>query len=168
MRTRFPILMALIAVLVASAAPASAATTSIDPNDAAGPLDLHVLRVDQSSNGILHVRISLYHGWNKTIVSKGGPDRWFVYFDIDSSPGWEYRGRISYSNGDLALSIKGNNSNFEPLPVKKPTAKALQFTVPGGAQMTPDGVGIATRTIYVAEDNTYFDRAPDTGFIADD
>jgi hypothetical protein len=168
MRSRLVAMLLTAGLVVALALPAEAVQTATDPNDTAGPLDVHTLTVNQESNGILHVRIALYNGWNKTIVSQGGPDRWFAYFNTDSDAGWEYRGRIYFANGDLAIAIKGQDgSQYEPLPVHKPTAKALRFTVPGGAPMAPQGVGIATRTIYVAEDNSYFDRAPDQGSVSD-
>ena len=165
MRARGVVSAALCILLIALALPAGAVQT-MDPDDSPGPLDLRVLRMVQEPSGVLHVRIGTYDAWSKTILTKDGPERWFVFFETKKGGGPEYRGRIYEAGDKLFIQIKGQGSSFDPLPVEKLSSTALRFTVPGSTPMTPLGVALATRTLYVEQSATYLDRAPDIGYLS--
>lgn len=162
------VLVPLLALLLL--APGAGAATVTDPDDVAGKLDLATVTATKSeASAPLKIRITTYENWAARLLRESGPNRVIVLFNVDTDPDPEYRGRILYAGGDLFMTISGEGSSFEPLPVRHPNGHTLRTVVPGSSPPNPDGqVRIAVRSrLYDDADcaDGCFDRAPNGGWV---
>jgi hypothetical protein len=166
--------LALLAVPLVFAVPlALATTTATDPNDVSGKLDFKKA-VAVRDGKLLHFTITTYDSWASKVLQASGPgtshpspgtNRLTVLYDRNGDGRADFTGVIVYWQKHLSLWISGKSSNFEPLPVKRPTAKSASFTHPVDVFFkTPKG----TKTLGIAVTSRYEgvkDRIPNHGWM---
>jgi len=158
-----PLALAVVMVI----AQAAVAAEIHDPHDVGGKLDIET--VDANRNGgALEVAITMYGTWPSSLLAHSGGNRIKVLFDTDNDGVSEYIGTIVSLQGNLEMIIKGQGSEFEPLPVTRPDDNTALVKVPGGSPPNPaHKYQVATKAIFKpASGPTKVDRAPDHGWIA--
>jgi hypothetical protein len=173
-------LVVLAAILGLVTVPLALATsTATDPNDVKGKLDLKKL-VAARDRQLMRVTITTYDRWAARILrGPGGPrqgrNRLTVLYDIGVNDRVaDYRGRVVYSGGRLRLWISGNGSNYEPLPVTRPSRLSVTWTQPidiffHGPPAGPRRVYLAVKSLYRRKGTACAkgcrDRIPNKGWI---
>jgi hypothetical protein len=120
--------IALVAVLLAAGT-----TIATDGNDVAGKLDLKAMTAARDGT-LIRVTVSTWDRWPAKLLAGNGPQqgakRLTVLYDVTGDGKPDYRGRIVYNGGRLALWISGRGSHFEPVRVTRPTRSSVAFTHP--------------------------------------
>jgi hypothetical protein len=167
--------LALLAVPLVFAVPlALATTTATDPNDVSGKLDFKKA-VAVRDGKVLRFTLTTYDAWASKILQgrfgasrpAAGPNAMTVLYDVNRDGRADYTGRIVYFQKYLGLWISGVHrmSNFEPLPVKRPTAKSASFIHPVDIFWSPS---TGTKTLGIAVTSRYGgarDRIPNHGWM---
>jgi hypothetical protein len=139
-----------VAVLLALLPTAAGATQVTDPNDVPGPLDLELVRAVRSASGQpITFTIRAQAPFRKTVL--GPAANWVkVFLNVDVDASVDYVGTITLTGTRLSVFFSGQGNNFEPLPVQRPSVRAMRFTVPGGAPLAPNGpVSMIVQSHYV-------------------
>ena len=156
-------IIALIAVLLTVGT-----TIATDRNDVAGKLDLKSMTAVRDGT-VIRLTIGTWDRWSPKLLAGNGPSqgskRLTVLYDVDGDGKADYRGRIVYNGGRLALWLSGRGSNFEPVRVTRPTRSSVAFTHPTDVMLTSK-----TQTILLAFTSKgcargCTDRMPNRGWI---
>jgi hypothetical protein len=156
--------LALTVVLLT--AQVAAAAQIHDPMDTGGKLDIET--VDATRTGqALQVAVTTYGTWPSSLLAHSGGNRIKVLFDTDNDGAAEYVGTIVALHGQLNMIVRGQGSEFEPLPVTRPDDNTALVKVPGGAPFNPGHkYRVAAKSRFVpASGPTKVDRAPDHGWL---
>lgn len=139
-----------------------ATTTASDPRDTGGKLDFKSAKAVRDRE-LLRFSVTTYEGWASKILQSSrigssgpvpGPNRLTVLYDSNGDGRADYTGRIVYWQKHLSMWITGRRSAFEPVPVKRPSAKSASFVHPVDVFFrTPKG----TKTLRLAVTSRYVD-----------
>jgi hypothetical protein len=158
---------------VEAVAPTVATTTAApagnDPDDVDGQLDIRNLNATRTDD-LLAVSLTTYEPWSSNVLvgpalGEQGPNRITIFYDVDLDGRADYRGRIIWGDGELALRLSGSGSEFEPIPIERPNNLTAQFVHPVDVFFVPSGgssevdIQIRAKSLY----NGREDRAPDAG-----
>jgi hypothetical protein len=141
-----------------------------DPDDVDGQLDIRDLNATRTGQ-LLAVSLQTYEPWSSNVLvgtpQKAGPNQLTIFYDVDLDGKADYQARVVFAGGALSAFISGSGSEFEPIPVERPTDKTAQFVHPvdvffvsSGASSETD-IQIRAKSLY----NGRVDRAPDTGWL---
>jgi hypothetical protein len=144
-------------------------TAPTDPDDVEGQLDIRDLNATRTGD-LLAVSLTTYEPWNSSVlagpaVGEQGANRITILYDVDLDGQADYRGRMIWGDGALALRLSGSGSEFEPIPVERPDNVTVQFVHPVDFFFVPTGgssdvdLQIRLRTLYSGQE----DEAPDAG-----
>jgi hypothetical protein len=153
-----------VVLLVAQAA---LAVQIHDPKDTGGKLDLETVNATRQGHA-LSVAVTTYGTWPSSLLAHSGGNRIKVLFDTDNDGTAEYIGSIVDLQGNLNMIIRGQGSEFEPIPVTRPDDNTALVKVPGDFAANPvHAYQLAVKSVFVpASGPTKVDRAPNTGWIA--
>jgi hypothetical protein len=158
---------------VEAVAPTVATTTTApagnDPDDVDGQLDIRNLNATRTDD-LLAVSLTTYEPWSSNVLvgpalGEQGPNRITIFYDVDLDGRADYRGRIIWGDGELALRLSGSGSEFEPIPIERPNNVTAQFVHPVDVFFVPSGgssevdIQIRAKSLY----NGREDRVPDAG-----
>jgi hypothetical protein len=158
---------------VEAVAPTVATTTTApagnDPDDVDGQLDIRNLNATRTGD-LLAVSLTTYEPWSSNVLvgpalGEQGPNRITIFYDIDLDGRADYRGRMIWGDGELALRLSGSGSEFEPIPIERPDNVTAQFVHPVDVFFVPSGgssevdIQIRAKSLY----NGREDRVPDAG-----
>ncbi|HXL43406.1 MAG TPA: hypothetical protein VN960_05040 [Gaiellaceae bacterium] len=158
---------------VEAAAPTVATTTAApagnDPDDVDGQLDIRNLNATRTGD-LLAVSLATYEPWSSNVLvgpalGEQGPNRITIFYDVDLDGQADYRGRMIWGDGELALRLSGSGSEFEPIPIERPDNVTAQFVHPVDVFFVPSGgssevdIQIRAKSLY----NGREDRVPDAG-----
>jgi hypothetical protein len=158
---------------VEAAAPTVATTTTApagnDPDDVDGQLDIRNLNATRTGD-LLAVSLTTYEPWSSNVLvgpalGEQGPNRITIFYDVDLDGQADYRGRMIWGDGELALRLSGSGSEFEPIPIERPNNLTAQFVHPVDVFFVPSGgssevdIQIRAKSLY----NGREDRVPDAG-----
>ncbi|SRR6266545_2203658 len=109
-------------------------TVAKDPNDVRGKLDLRKVTAAREEP-LLRMNIITYGVWRSRLLRgaggpHAGPNKLTVLYDVNGDKRADYTGRIIYEGTRLALWITGKKSQFEPVPVRRPTRRSVTFRHP--------------------------------------
>jgi hypothetical protein len=157
--------LAVAAVMVT--AQVAAAAEIHDPKDTGGKLDIETVDANRNGSGALEVAVTTYGTWPSSLLAHSGGNRIRVLFDTDSDGVAEFIGSIVDVHGTLEMIIRGQGSEFEPLPVTRPDDNTALVKVPSGSPPNPaHKYQVAARATFVpASGPKKVDRAPDHGWI---
>jgi hypothetical protein len=147
---RHSALVAALLVLLPTAARAGSVVQVTDPNDVAGKLDLELVKGVRSASGQpITFTISVQAPFAKTVL--GPAANWVkVFLNVDADPNVDYVGTIKKTGTTLSVFFRGQGDAFEALPVHRPNLRTMQFTVPGGPPLAPNGpVAMIVQSHYV-------------------
>lgn len=169
---RLLILAAVLAIVVAPAASAAPSIRVLDPDDAAGRLDLYrVEGVRNASGAKVVVTISTHPTLINATLRSGSGNFLKVFLNTDGDASTDYVGTIYQSGTKLTVWFRGSGQSFENLPVSRPNPHTLRFTIPAASPLTPNGP-LGMRAYSAFTNGTpcrlgCLDEAPNTGaFIA--
>jgi hypothetical protein len=158
---------------VEAVAPTVATTTTApagnDPDDVDGQLDIRNLNATRTDD-LLAVSLTTYEPWSSNVLvgpalGEQGPNRITIFYDVDLDGRADYRGRMIWGDGELALRLSGSGSEFEPIPIERPDNVTAQFVHPVDVFFVPSGgsseVDIQIRAKSLC--NGQEDKAPDAG-----
>jgi hypothetical protein len=158
---------------VEAVAPTVATTTAApagnDPDDVDGQLDIRNLNATRTGD-LLAVSLTTYEPWSSNVLvgpalGEQGPNRITIFYDVDLDGQADYRGRMIWGNGELALRLSGSGSEFEPIPIERPNNVTAQFVHPVDVFFVPSGgssevdIQIRAKSLYNGQE----DKAPDAG-----
>jgi hypothetical protein len=158
---------------VEAVAPTVATTTAApagnDPDDVDGQLDIRNLNATRTGD-LLAVSLTTYEPWSSNVLvgpalGEQGPNRITIFYDVDLDGQADYRGRMIWGNGELALRLSGSGSEFEPIPIERPNNLTAQFVHPVDVFFVPSGgssevdIQIRAKSLYNGQE----DKAPDAG-----
>jgi hypothetical protein len=158
---------------VEAVAPTVATTTTApagsDPDDVDGQLDIRNLNATRTDD-LLAVSLTTYEPWSSNVLvgpalGEQGPNRITIFYDVDLDGRADYRGRMIWGDGELALRLSGSGSEFEPIPIERPNNVTAQFVHPVDVFFVPSGgssevdIQIRAKSLY----NGREDRVPDAG-----
>jgi hypothetical protein len=158
---------------VEAVAPTVATTTTApagnDPDDVDGQLDIRNLNATRTGD-LLAVSLTTYEPWSSNVLvgpalGEQGPNRITIFYDVDLDGQADYRGRMIWGDGELALRLSGSGSEFEPIPIERPNNLTAQFVHPVDVFFVPSGgssevdIQIRAKSLYNAQE----DKAPDAG-----
>jgi hypothetical protein len=158
---------------VEAVAPTVATTTTApagnDPDDVDGQLDIRNLNATRTGD-LLAVSLTTYEPWSSNVLvgpalGEQGPNRITIFYDVDLDGRADYRGRMIWGDGELALRLSGSGSEFEPIPIERPDNVTAQFVHPVDVFFVPSGgssevdIQIRAKSLY----NGREDRVPDAG-----
>jgi hypothetical protein len=158
---------------VEAVAPTVATTTAApagnDPDDVDGQLDIRNLNATRTGD-LLAVSLTTYEPWSSNVLvgpalGEQGPNRITIFYDVDLDGQADYRGRMIWGNGELALRLSGSGSEFEPIPIERPDNVTAQFVHPVDVFFVPSGgssevdIQIRAKSLYNGQE----DKAPDAG-----
>jgi hypothetical protein len=158
---------------VEAAAPTVATTTTApagnDPDDVDGQLDIRNLNATRTGD-LLAVSLTTYEPWSSNVLvgpalGEQGPNRITIFYDVDLDGRADYRGRMIWGDGELALRLSGSGSEFEPIPIERPDNVTAQFVHPVDVFFVPSGgssevdIQIRAKSLYNGQE----DKAPDAG-----
>jgi hypothetical protein len=158
---------------VEAVAPTVATTTAApagnDPDDVDGQLDIRNLNATRTDD-LLAVSLTTYEPWSSNVLvgpalGEQGPNRITIFYDVDLDGRADYRGRMIWGDGELALRLSGSGSEFEPIPIERPNNVTAQFVHPVDVFFVPSGgssevdIQIRAKSLY----NGREDRVPDAG-----
>jgi hypothetical protein len=158
---------------VEAAAPTVATTTAApagnDPDDVDGQLDIRNLNATRTGD-LLAVSLTTYEPWSSNVLvgpalGEQGPNRITIFYDVDLDGQADYRGRMIWGDGELALRLSGSGSEFEPIPIERPDNVTAQFVHPVDVFFVPSGgssevdIQIRAKSLYNGQE----DKAPDAG-----
>jgi len=162
---------------VEAAAPTVATTTTTtapepagnDPDDVEGQLDIRNLNATRKGD-LLAVSLTTYEPWSSNVLvgpafGEQGANRITIFYDVDLDGRADYRGRMIWGDGELALRLSGSGSEFEPIPVERPNNVTAQFVHPVDVFFVPLGgssevdIQIRAKSLYNGQE----DKAPDAG-----
>jgi hypothetical protein len=151
---------------VALIAQAATAAQIHDPHDTGGKLDIESVDATRSGHE-LEVAVTTYDTWPSSLLAHSGGNRIKVLFDTDNDGTAEYTGSIVDVQGNLEMFIRGQGSQFEPLPVTRPDDNTALVHVPGDSPPNPlHKYQVAVKSTFVpASGPTKVDRAPNSGWI---
>ena len=159
-------IMGAVSLVVMLAAQAAMAAEIHDPRDTGGRLDIE--SVDANREGqALQVAVTTYGTWPSSLLAKSGGNRIKVLFDTDNDGVREYVGTIVDLNGSLEMLIRGQGSQFEPIPVTRPDDNTALVSVPGDSPPNPvHKFQVAVKSVFQpASGPKKVDRAPNSGWI---
>jgi hypothetical protein len=158
---------------VEAVAPTVATTTTApagnDPDDVDGQLDIRNLNATRTGD-LLAVSLTTYEPWSSNVLvgpalGEQGPNRITIFYDVDLDGQADYRGRMIWGDGELALRLSGSGSEFEPIPIERPNNLTAQFVHPVDVLFVPSGgssevdIQIRVKSLYNGQE----DKAPDAG-----
>jgi hypothetical protein len=158
---------------VEAVAPTVATTTTApagnDPDDVDGQLDIRNLNATRTDD-LLAVSLTTYEPWSSNVLvgpalGEQGPNRITIFYDVDLDGRADYRGRMIWGDGELALRLSGSGSEFEPIPIERPDNVTAQFVHPVDVFFVPSGgssevdIQIRAKSLYNGQE----DKAPDAG-----
>jgi hypothetical protein len=158
---------------VEAVAPTVATTTTApagnDPDDVDGQLDIRNLNATRTDD-LLAVSLTTYEPWSSNVLvgpalGEQGPNRITIFYDVDLDGRADYRGRMIWGDGELALRLSGSGSEFEPIPIERPNNVTAQFVHPVDVFFVPSGgssevdIQIRAKSLYNGQE----DKAPDAG-----
>jgi hypothetical protein len=158
---------------VEAVAPTVATTTAApagnDPDDVDGQLDIRNLNATRTGD-LLAVSLTTYEPWSSNVLvgpalGEQGPNRITIFYDVDLDGQADYRGRMIWGDGELALRLSGSGSEFEPIPIERPDNVTAQFVHPVDVFFVPSGgssevdIQIRAKSLYNGQE----DKAPDAG-----
>jgi hypothetical protein len=158
---------------VEAVAPTVATTTAApagnDPDDVDGQLDIRNLNATRTGD-LLAVSLTTYEPWSSNVLvgpalGEQGPNRITIFYDVDLDGQADYRGRMIWGDGELALRLSGSGSEFEPIPIERPDNVTAQFVHPVDVFFVPSGgssevdIQIRAKSLYNGQE----DKAPDVG-----
>jgi hypothetical protein len=147
---RRAVLVAVLLVLLPTAAGAGSFVQVTDPNDVAGKLDLELVKGVRSASGQpITFTIRMQAPFAKADL--GPASNWVkVFLNVDVDANVDYVGTIKKTGTTLSVFFRGQGNNFEALPVLRPNLRTMRFTVPGGAPLAPNGpVSMIVQSHYV-------------------
>ena len=141
------------------------APAGTDPDDVSGSLDIRDFKAKQG-NGLITITLSTYDAWASNVLAGDplapGPNTMTFLYDVDLDQKPDYRAKLVYTGGKLSAFISGSGSQFEPIPVRRPSAFTVRFTHPVDVftKLPPNGdIQLRAQTVFAGEE----DRAPDDG-----
>jgi hypothetical protein len=145
------------------------ATAPSDPDDVDGQLDIRDLNATRTGD-LLAVSLTTYEPWNSSMLAgpapgEQGANRITIFYDVDFDGQADYRSRMIWGDGALALRLSGSGSEFEPIPVERPNNVTVQFVHPVDFLFVPSGgssdvdLQIRVQSLYNGQE----DKAPDAG-----
>ena len=158
---------------VEAVAPTVATTTTAPagnyPDDVDGQLDIRNLNATRTDD-LLAVSLTTYEPWSSNVLvgpalGEQGPNRITIFYDVDLDGRADYRGRMIWGDGELALRLSGSGSEFDPIPIERPDNVTAQFVHPVDVFFVPsDGssevdIQIRAKSLYNGQE----DKAPDAG-----
>jgi len=116
------------------------------------------------------VSLTTYEPWNSSVLAgpapgEQGANRITILYDVDFDGQADYRSRMIWGDGALALRLSGSGSEFEPIPVERPNNVTVQFVHPVDFFFVPSGgssdvdLQIRVQSLYNGQE----DKAPDAG-----
>lgn len=132
-----------LASFVPQAAAACCLEAMTDADEVDGKLDLRRLRYEkEGANAPVGIKVRTYEAWGPAVL-QGNENRLKVLFDSDDDGAADYRARIRRVVGTWAVYMDGvgehEGEQFETLEARKPNARTVVFTIPGGAPMNEAG-----------------------------
>lgn len=153
--------------------PPTARTTAEneDPDDTGSALDIAFFDATRSGD-LLAVSLRTRERWSSGLLAgptpgEQGADRITILYDVDLDGSADYRGRFISAGGVLSLFISGSGSQFEPIPVERPSGTTAQFVHPVDIFFMATGgpsegdIQLQARTVAGGEE----DVAPDAGWL---
>lgn len=143
-------LVAVLLVLLPSAAGAGSFVQVTDPNDVAGKLDLELVKGVRSASGQpITFTIRVQAPFPKTVL--GTAANWVkVFLNVDGDANVDYVGTVKKTGATLSVFFRGQGNAFDALPVVRPNLRTMRFTVPGGPPLAPNGpVSMIVQSHYV-------------------
>jgi hypothetical protein len=158
-----------VEALPPTVATTTAALAGNDPDDVDGQLDIRNLNATRTGD-LLAVSLTTYEAWSSNVLvgpalGEQGPNRITIFYDVDRDGQADYRGRMIWGDGELALRLSGSGSEFEPIPIERPDNVTAQFVHPVDVFFVPSGgssevdIQIRVKSLYNGQE----DKVPDAG-----